>query len=384
VRAGTLSGRRIVFVLGSLELGGSERQALLLARFLKKECGADVRVWGLKGGGGTVSAACDAQGIPWRGGFLRWPEGRVGRFKQLVGFAGTLRSERPDAVLPYTWLPNVVCGLAWKTSGAKACIWNQRDEGIGLDGGGMERLAVRMTPRFLANSEGGKAFLAGHLGVPEDRIRVVPNGVLLPPSREDRPAWRDRIGAKEGCCLALMLASVHPHKDHAALLRAWRRVLDRAGKNGRPPVLLLAGRSYGYEEELKALAFDLGLGDSVRFLGPVDDVAGLLQAVDLCVHSAKTEGLPNAVLEAMAAGVPVAATDLPGIRAAVGEACFRFLAPPGDHEALADRILELAGSERLRVEVGAMLKKRAAEEFSAAGMCRASVDVILEALGGGA
>lgn len=380
----SLSGSRILVVLGSLELGGSERQALLLARFLKAQYGADVRVWGLKGGTGAVSEICDAQGVPCRSGVLLWPPDRIGRLHVLTGFARMLRKERPDIVLPYTWLPNVVCGMTWRTSGAKTCIWNQRDEGIGLGEGRLPHFAVRMTPWFLTNSEGGKSFLAERLGVPVGRIRVVRNGVLLPPRREDRRAWRERIGAEEGRFLALMLASVHPHKDHATLLRSWRRVLDRRGRNGRPPVLLLAGRSYGYEEGLKALAFDLGLGDSVRFLGPTDDVAGLLEAADLLVHSAKTEGLPNAVLEAMAAGLPVVATDLPGIRTAVGDACFRFLSPPEDYEGLADRILELGVSERLRVETGMMLKERAEAEFSATAMCRASADAIFEALGEGA
>jgi len=380
----TLAGIRILFVLGNLELGGSERQALLLARFLKEDRGADVAVWGVTGGAGAVSGICDARGFSWRSGLLRWPGGRAGRFAELARFARRLREERPDVVLPYTWLPNVACGMTWRMSGARTCIWNQRDEGIGLGEGKLPRIAVRRTPRFLSNSEGGKAFLVDRLGVPAERIRVVPNGVVLPPPREDRRAWRDRIGAREGNFLALMLASVHPHKDHDTLLRAWRRVLDRTDENGQVPVLFLAGRSYGYEKSLKALAFDLGLGDSVRFLGPVDDVSGLLGAVDLCVHSSRTEGLPNAVLEAMAAGVPVVATDLPGVREAVGESAFRFLVPAGDPEAMADRILEFAGSERLRTETGTMLIGRAREKFGADAMCRASADTILEAMGGGA
>ncbi len=379
-----LENTRILFVLGNLELGGSERQALLLARHLKDGSGADARVLGLVGEPGGAASICDEERIPWKGGLLRRQDGPAGRTADLLRSARALRSARPDVLLPYTWLPNMVCGLTWRVSGARTCIWNQRDEGLGAGEGKRMRIAARMTPVFLANSEGGKTFLAERLGVPCDRIRVIPNGVLLPPPREDRRAWREKVGVENGRFVALMLANIHPHKDHATLLRAWSRVLAREKGRGQPPILLLAGRSYGYEGGLKALAFDLGLGDSVRFLGPVDDVSGLLGAVDLCVHSARTEGLPNAVLEAMSAGVPVVATDLPGVREAVGASCFRFLAPPGDHEAMADRILAFAGSDRLRAETGKDLRDRAGREFGADAMCRAASEVILEALGGSA
>jgi len=376
-----LENTRILFVLGNLELGGSERQALLLARYLKNRCGADVRVLGFVGGPGGVSSICDEERIPWKGGLLQRQDGPGGRTADLLRAARALRTERPDVVLPYTWRPNVLCGLTWGLSGARTCIWNQRDEGLGGAGGVLARVAARRTPVFLANSEGGKAFLAARLGVPRARIQVIPNGILLPPPREDRRAWRERIGAGNSRFLALMLASIHPHKDHATLLRAWRRVLDGGHAFGQSPVLLLAGRSYGYEGGLKALAFDLGLGDSVRFLGPVDDVAALLGAVDLCVHSSRTEGLPNSVLEAMSAGVPVVATDLPGIREAVGPSGFRFLAPPGDDQGLADRILQFVASERLRAETGKELRDRAGREFEAEAMCRAVAEVLVGALG---
>ena len=376
-----LEHARVLFVLGNLELGGAERQALLLARHLKNVCGADPRVLGLVGEPGGASSICDEEGIPWRGNLLRRRDGTIGRSADLLRFARALREERPDVVLSYTWRPNVLCGLTWGLSGAKTCIWNQRDEGLGAGGGILARAAARRTPVFLANSEGGKAFLAARLGVPRGRIRVIPNGILLPPPREDRRAWRERIGAGNDRFLALMLASIHPHKDHATLLRAWRRVLDGGHALGQSPVLLLAGRSYGYEGGLKALAFDLGLGDSVRFLGAVDDVAGLLGAVDLCVHSSRTEGLPNAVLEAMSAGLPVVATDLPGVREAVGPSGFRFLAPPGDDQGLADRILRFVASERLRAETGEELRDRAGREFGAEAMCRAVAELLVGALG---
>src|SRR2546426_8921983 len=89
---------------------------------------------------------------------------------------------------------------------------------------------------------------------------------------------------------------------------------------------------------MRALARELNLGRSVRFLGPVDDVPGLLSAVDLAVLSSTSEGCPNAVLECMASGLPVVATDIPGIRKAVGPSGYNYLAPPDDARSFAERI----------------------------------------------
>lgn len=369
-------------MLGSLELGGSERQALLLARFLKDARGADVRVLGLQGARGAVAAQCDEGGIPWRGDLIRWPAGAAGRAAQALRFARALARERPDVVLPYTRLPNILCGLAWRHARAATCVWNQRDEGLGLAGGRLQRMATRRTPFFVSNSEAGKAFLVAACGVSLERIAVVPNGVLLPPPRDDRARWRERFGIGDGRFAAVMLAAIHPHKDHETLLRGWRKVVGAAA-GGEPPLLLLAGRSYGYEERLKALAFDLGLGSAVRFVGPVDDVAGLLRAVDLYVHSARTEGLSNAVLEAMASGLAVVGTDIPGIREAVGPSGRRFLAPPADHDAFAERVLELAGSPGLRAEIGAALADRARERFDPDTACRSMAGIVVKALEAG-
>lgn len=374
--------RRIVTVLGNLDLGGSERQALLLARHLSAEHRADVRVWALRGEPGRAARICDAEGLPWRCFRLGWPEGRSGRLREAARFAAALRRERPGLVLAYTWLPNILCGLAWRGSGARSFVWNQRDEGRGLTRGMLHRLAARATPWFLCNNEPGKDFLAATYGVPSERLRLVRNGVILPPPGEGRREWRERIGIEDGRIAAVMLASVHPHKDHATLIRAWRAVLDGAAGGGPPPVLLLAGRSYGFEEGLKALAFDLGLGESVRFLGEVDDIGALLGAADLCVHAAHREGLPNAVLEAMAAGLPVAATDLPGIREAVGPEGAGLLAPPEDPAALAERIVSLLSSERLRAATGAALKERATRRFDAAAVCRETAGFLRSVLGG--
>jgi glycosyltransferase involved in cell wall biosynthesis len=136
----------------------------------------------------------------------------------------------------------------------------------------------------------------------------------------------------------------------------------------------LAGRIDVPEAEIRGLIAELGLQDSVLLTGAVDDVAGLLAASDLCVYSSRSEGIPNGVVEAMAAGLPVAAIDIPGVREAVGQEGLSFLA--ADAETLAESINRLYENEQLRQQFGLIMRERAASEFSVEAMCRETVDFI--------
>ncbi len=364
----SLSGARILFVLGTLEVGGTERQALLLGRFLKEERRAEVIVLGVGREPGRLVPLCEESGIPWRCLPLRWPDGRLGKLKDLVALARGLRRERPDVVLAYNWLPNVACGLTWRVSGARLGVWNQRDEGCGLNAGRLHRAAARWSSGFMSNSAHARNFLAATYGVDPGKVAVVPNAVPLP-RPAGRGAQRVRLGIGDDVFVACMVANLHRLKDHATILRAWRMVCDLTRAETKPPILLLAGRDDGEGTRLKAEAFNLMLGGAVRFLGFVDDVAGLFAAADLCVHSTKMEGCPNAVLEAMAMRLPVAGSDVPGVREAVGPDGYRFLSPPGDAPALAERVLELLRDSRLRADIGASMRKRVETEHDPRTVC---------------
>ena len=148
------------------------------------------------------------------------------------------------------------------------------------------------------------------------------------------------------------------------MLAAWAKLCRSPRKN--PPVLLLAGRG-GYdntEEVIARLISEFNLVNRVRLLGSVEDVAGLLAAADLYVHSAVSEGLPNAILEAMAAGLPVVATDLPGIREAVGEEGAPYLVPAADVRALAEQLARFLIDSELCRTLGDALRQRAVTTFS--------------------
>ncbi len=367
---------RVAVVLASAAWGGAESQALLGAAALRAAGRAEIVVFAMTSAplaGSPVALACAAAGFPClplprcesRWGWRTWLRIRaIGR---------QLRASKADLLLPFTMPANIACALGRTASGARAVIWNQRDQGLARFPRWLERAAVRRANGFIANSPGGAAFLADRLGVPVARIRVVPNAVALQPPRQARAAWRSGLGIAADVPLVCMVANLSPHKDHHTLLAAWALVV--ADYAEVVPHLVLAGRDDGAGVSLHAQIDAAGLAACVHFAGPVDDVAGLLAASDLAVFSSRSEGLPNAVLESMAAGLAVVASDIPGVRSALGEGT-QPLARPGDAAGLAALIIAALRDPRLRERQGAANRQRAQERFSTAELARALTEEI--------
>lgn len=374
-----LAGARVVIVVPTLGRGGAERQAMLLARYLTQQASAHVHLVSVAHDdvSMTLVPELDAAGLTYERFTLGI--GRIQRLEQVrdvVRFGATLRRLRPDVLLPYTMLANVLSGLTWRMAGARLCIWNQRDEGRSRVARWVERRAVRQTSHFLSNSSHGAQFLVETLGVPPAKVDVIYNGIELARPVRDRHDWRASLGVAPDVVVATMVANLHRFKDHETLVAAWRRVQDALPHGSAGAVLALAGAPGDQAEAIRAQIATLGLGDHIRLLGPVTDVAGLLAASDVLVFSSHNEGLPNAVLEGMAAGLPVVATDYPGLREVVGPAGAPWLAAPRDPRDLAERLLQVIASPALRHEAGERGRQRVASTFSVDGMGAATAAVI--------
>ena len=374
----TLAGRHVVIVLQSFRLGGAERQALHLAGYLVTTAGARVTVVGLSSPDAEVPRHCDRLGLPHAFVPFRLHGKPLKMAPALLRLGWRLRRLAPDVLVPFLNVANVACGLLWRAVGARASIWNQRDQGWSWRERPIVASAIYRTPFFVANSRGGSDFLIS-AGVDTDKVRSLPNGVELAPPRESADAWRHHLGIRDDGHLVVMVAHVHRRKDHATLLRAWRLVLDRRGDRGRDAVLALAGIPGDAFDDCQALVRELGLEQSVRFLGEVRDVSGLLHAADLGVLSSHHEGCPNAVLESMAAGLPVLGTDIPSIREILMHD--EFLVPAQDPDIWADRIVRLLADEDLRRRVGARNRELAATEYSPRRQFQGWTDLIAQAIG---
>mgnify|MGYP006277829567 FL=1 len=358
-------GRRFLIVIGTFSnLGGAERQALLLGEFLTKEIGAEVTFLA-SFGGELLERELDRLGIahvvaPF--GEHAPPARKCLNFLRLIP---VIRRLHPEFIIPFISYNSKVVGLLWKFTGAKYALWNQRDEGRGLYGSRLERIALRNVCDIVSNSYSGRDALVQKCGVAADAVTIINNGVVIPHTEDDTaPQWRQKLGVRRDALLVSMIANLSVHKDHATLLRAWKEVEEQMSASNREAALVLAGAPMHTEQELKALAFDLHL-HTVFMPGHVANVKKLLSECDLVVHSSKREGCPNGVLEAMALGKAVVGTDIPGMRQALGD---RFagdcLVPAADAERLAARICALLQEETLRTDIGAANRQRICREFS--------------------
>jgi glycosyltransferase involved in cell wall biosynthesis len=377
---GRLEGLRVVVVLKWAGLGGAERQALVLARHLVGGEGADVQVRALNDADGRARALFGQAGIPWIAKRGRWRGSLPRTWVRLARATAFLRGARPDVLLPFCDVPNVVCGLVWRHTGARTCVWSQRDTLAFTLGDRLARRALRKTPVIVSNSEYGVEYVVSH-GAPRERVRIVPNGVDLPPAGATRADWRRRLGVGESGVVVSSLAHFYERKDHETLLAAWQLALARADGNRANLTLVLAGRPEGRRDVLRALAQDLGVDERVRFAGDVEDVGGLLAASDVSVLSSPYESCPNAVLESMAAGLPVVGTDIPGIRDALGDEQDEFLVPVGDVDALATALSRLCEDGALRTAVGARNAERQRAVYGRERMLEGTVRAILDGLG---
>lgn len=373
----SLKNKRIIMLFGNLEMGGAERQGLILANHLKNVQNANLQIWGLGKRSGVAAGICDRWGIPWKSVWLHW--GLRRRLPHLLRLAIQLKQARPEIIISYTKVPNIAAALLWRLCGARLCIWNQADAGLLLEPTWLHRMAIAQVSHFISNAEGGCRYLMDTFNLGQNQVRLIRNGVSLPGAADRRENWRRRLLVEEGQLLAVMVANLSRFKDHATLLEAWRLILT--GDNGQNrPVLALAGRFDDRAEALKKQAEQLRIDDQVRFLGAVDDIAGLLQSADLAVHSSPSEGIPNAVLEAMHAGLPIAGSDIAGLREAVGEEGIPFLAEAGNPAALAAKLRLLLDDPELRAIQGQRMQQHAARFFGEARMCQETTDYLLEAL----
>jgi glycosyltransferase involved in cell wall biosynthesis len=381
-------GLRILFIVGPMVVGGAERQAMLLAHLLRERYGAYVEFWAIYGEQDRLVERLDRKGLPWRivrgpvvgaRGPLRFQLRQLARFVHLTR---ELRRADFDVVMPYMALPSTVVSLVWRLTSIRACVWNQRSNGVDvaeLNIARTARWAALNASACVANSTVGAEYLRDELGVDARRVHYVRNGVQLQPAQRSREEWRAALGIDEDCIVATMIANLHPPKDHPMLLRAWAQAQRELARSGRRAVLLLAGRATSTFDELLELSRSLGIAKTVAFIGAVTDVTGLLDATDFAVFASRREGTPNGVLESMAAGLPVVATDIGGIGEAMGETAEEMLVDVGDVDAMARRIVALAGDAAMRDRIGAINRARIEREFSPERMA-ASYMAIMEGI----
>ncbi len=198
--------------------------------------------------------------------------------------------------------------------------------------------------------------------LPTTCVETIPNGVDTRAFRPDPAAGarlRAALGLSHAAPVFVNVAMLRPGKGHADLLAALAVVLQRA-----PAARLLVVGDGVERAPLEARANALGVGGAVRFLGVRSDVTAVLAAADVYVHPSLFEALPTSILEAMAVGLPVVATNVGGVPELVADGRTGLLVPPASAHALAGAMLTLL-DPALRTAFGAAGRRWAESEGSA-------------------
>ena len=205
-------------------------------------------------------------------------------------------------------------------------------------------------------------------GVRLDKLVTVPNGIDVSEYEDAQPQLPAGIAAAPGRRFILTIGRIDRQKDPETFLRAAQRIRERI-----PEVHFLWAGDGPLRAAAERQAAELDLADAVHFLGQVAEVKPLLAAADVLVLASRWEGMPNAILEAMAAAKPVVATNVGGCPELIVDGETGFLVAPGDPKALAGRVIRLLENQELAESMGQAARQRAAECFTIERMVEANV-----------
>jgi len=342
----------ILHIIPTLGVGGTERQLVkLLVRMDRTRTRHTVCFYTRTP---SLEAELDAAGIRtiFFDKFAMRPWSFFARLRR------TVREARPDVVHTWLYSGNFWGRVAALTCGVRRLVASDRGmvPGAPVTVRLYERLLAPLTLR-LVNSQATAASLVKAYGIPPAGIRVVPNAVEEgAPSPGAREAVRAALGLPPEQRLVLLVARQSAEKNHAMFFRAARRVAA-----ARSDVTFVAVGHLVDPGAMQTMLDASGAAAAVRLVGEQADIPRWLAAADVFCLTSDREGLPNALLEAMAAGLPVVCTRFPSATEVLSSEALGMLVPVNDDASLAASILALLGDEERRRSMG-----RAAREHVAA------------------
>ncbi|MEQ8390879.1 MAG: glycosyltransferase [Thalassospira sp.] len=362
---------KVLVVIGSLDKGGCETHLLQVMPGLVQR-GYDVSIF-LLARPGVLGSQMEEAGIrlikPWVQIAPRKRYSRIFRVFRLfvvsLQFFVCCLIKRPRIVhffLPASyWLAGPISILA----GIKCRIMSRRSLNIylreGWVAGFVEKILHRYMHAVLGNSKAIVAQLLQDEGVSVEKVGLIYNGVAQDRTPDFvRHAYRSRLGISKKVLTLTTIANLIPYKGHVDLLEALSSLPE---KNSCSWKLLLAGRDDGFGKTLKERARILGVECNVIFMGSVKDVHALLAATDIFVLPSHQEGFSNALLEAMAAGKAIVATDVGGNAEAIVDGDCGLIVPPCSPEAMLTAISALMSNQQERERLGVAARRRAEQNF---------------------
>jgi glycosyltransferase involved in cell wall biosynthesis len=349
-------------VHGFLE-GGSERQMIQMATLLHESGEYDVHVASLSTGG-VLRSHVELLQVP----VIDFPltsfyDANMAR--QTWKFVSYLKKHKIEIVHSHDFYSNIFGMSGSSLAGIRGRIASKR-ETTGTRTRAqttVELSAFRLAHSIVANAAAVKEQLIGD-GVPADKVVVIHNGIDLNRFQQNgnrgEALQRLNLASINGRPIITIVANFeYAVKDYPMLLRAAQRVKPEVPE----AVFVIAGDG-SLRKETEKLAEDMGVKESCLFIGRCASVPDLLAASDVCVLSSQAEGFSNSILEYMAAGRAVVATNVGGASEAIVEGQTGHLVQAGDDRAMAERISSLLRDPNRRREMGANGRRLVEQKFS--------------------
>ncbi len=364
---------RLTIVTLTLDTGGTERHIAAVAPKIA-EGGFDVTIVCL-GRPGAQAEAVRRNGVRVVGpaiGTQRFNSSRGGTAISLSAGTALLAKElltrRPDIAHFFLPLPYLVGGALSRFARVPHLVMSRRSQNAyQAKRPGLARREHRLHCRMdliLANSRRVHDELLGE-GADPTRTGLIYNGIDLarfsaPRNRADA---RRRLGLAPDALVLAIVANLIPYKGHADLIAALGAIKAELPVQWR---LLVIGRDDDLGSQLRDRATALGIGSNILWLGERQDIPELLGLSDIGLNVSHEEGFSNAVVEGMAAGLAMLATDVGGNKEAAPDGVAGLVVPPRNPQALAGAIARLASDSVLRHRLGQAARERANRLFSLA------------------
>lgn len=309
---------------------------------------------------------------------------------QLVKMAAFMRAQRTQVSHSYNFYSNVIAVPAARLAGVPVVLASIRDRGIYLTPmqKKVQKWVCNLADRVLVNAESIREWLIEQ-GVPENKIVLIRNGIELSlyGQTDSSADIREELGIPPAARLVIMLARLNPQKGIDEFLHAAAIV-----RKQHPDVhFLVVGdklefkdgavvSDIDYHSCLHRLTETLQIGHCTWYTGHRTDVPALLAQSCISVLPSHSEGLSNSLIESMAAGLPLVATDVGGNPELVKHDVNGFLVPVMDHESLASAISTILSDASLASRFGKASRRLCEEQFSMSSMADATQQIYLNEL----
>ena len=234
----------------------------------------------------------------------------------------------------------------------------------------LDRRTVALADRVIFNAEDAIPFALAHEGVVREQAVYIPNGIDRSVPGALPFAIRRELGIPETSRIIGAVGRLHPSKGHKDLISAFARLAEEM-----PDLCLLIVGDGELRLKLEKQAEDYNLGDRIFFAGCRPDIADLLSIMDVFAHPSHWEGMPNAVMEAMANGKPIVASGIDGIKALIAEGETGLLVHPGSTEEIVAQLRRLLADRDLAAKLGESAAQRMKERFGLERMMNAYDDL---------